>query len=71
MSLDHEKKLKIKDFLTRMKYLMNEYGAEFKNYGVELYFKDLGYIGEIEDQISHLEIIDPDGVVICQGKKLE
>lgn len=69
MSLDHEKKLKIKDFLTRMKYLMNEYGAEFKNYGVELYFKDLGYIGEIEDHITHLEVIDPDGVIICQGKK--
>ena len=71
MNLDHEKKLKIKDFLTRMKYLMNEYGAEFKNYGVELYFKDLGYIGEIEDHDSHLEIIDQDGITICQGKRIK
>ena len=55
---------KTKNFIKDLRDLLDKHGAQLYISSCELYLKDNGYVGYIEDNLETIEIVDEEGNIL-------
>ncbi len=62
---------KVKNFLDDLRDLLNKHDVKLYGEGCEVYIKNLGYIGYLEDNIQTVEIIEGNETLYSSYKCLD